>query len=139
MKKNQKVIFAVCCCLCVTILLAGAAGVGEEQKAKISSIIKDLKEKARKSKPVKYEVALPVATAGARGAEVKQSDRFGVIWPNDSITPLTALAENLSHAVEHGERSENVRTQLEDFKKAFPEFAGEKLIKDLAEVIPQPK
>jgi hypothetical protein len=123
----------------VTLSLCGlflmAEEMSTEQKAKIGSMLKDLKEKAKNSKPEKYEVALPVASAGARGAEMKQADRFAVIWPDSGIAPLSALAENLQYGMAHAEKIESLRSQMEEFKKAFPEFADEKLLKDLEAVI----
>ena len=105
------------------------------QKAKLSSLLKGLKIKAKKAEPVKYEVAIPVATAGVRGAEMRSVDRFAVLWPGSSISPLTALAENLQHDTAQGKNTDVLKQQLTDFLKSFPEFKGEKLLKDLVGIL----
>jgi hypothetical protein len=115
-----------------------AQGLSAEQKAKTASVLKELREKAKSSKQEKYEIAIPVASAGVRGAEVRQSGRFAVIWPDGGIVPLTALAENIQHGAAQGEAAAALLSQIEEFKKAFPEFAEEKLLKDLADAISQP-
>jgi len=111
------------------------AGVTDGQKARLNSLFKAVKEKSKSIKPAKYEVTLPVSTAGARGAETRQADRFAVIWPDPEISPLTALAENLRSAAEHGEERGVLKSQLEDFMKVFPEFNDHELLAELNEII----
>ena len=117
----------------------GSEKIDEAQKDKLRDLLKVLKDKARKAKPVKYEVALPVATGGARGAQAKTADRFAVLWPTSSISPLTALAENLDHDAAQGKDAGELREQLTDFLKSFPEFTKERLLKDLTVVLSQPR
>ena len=118
--------------------MAVAQDLGAEQKAKVVSILKDLKKES-KGKRATYEIALPVATAGARGVEIRQADKFAVIWPDAGITPVTALAANLEYAADHAEKADGIRSQIDEFKKAFPEYADNQLLKALAETIPQAK
>ena len=113
------------------------AAVTDGQKARLNSLFKAVKEKSKSIKPAKYEVTLPVSTAGARGAETRQADRFAVIWPDAEISPITALAENLRSAVEQGEEQGPLRAQLEEFKKVFPEFNDHELFEELNEIIKQ--
>ena len=131
--------FIAAICLRSPVLPAASEGTGDDQKTRINSILKDIKERSKNTKPEKYEVTLPVATAGARGTETRQADRFAVIWPDTGISPLTALAENLRSASEKGEKAESLRAQMEDFKKTFPEFINEKLLKELDDVIQKAK
>lgn len=109
-----------------------------EQKAKAAAMLKEMREKAKSAKAEKFEIAIPVATAGVRGAEVRQAGRFAVIWPDAGIAPLTALAENIQQGMAQGDKPEALRSQIEEFRKAFPEFAEEKLLKELADAISQP-
>ncbi|MDD4869250.1 MAG: hypothetical protein PHR77_01725 [Kiritimatiellae bacterium] len=126
-------------CLYTATLPAASEGSGGSQKTKLNTMLKDIMEKSKSIKPAKYEVTLPVATAGARGAETRQADKFAVIWPDPGISPLTALAENMRCAAERGVKTESLRSQLEDFKKTFPEYINEKLLKDLADIIQKTK
>ena len=135
---NKRVVRYVVAGLSLCGALLMAEEMGEQQKAKVSAMLKQIKEKSKTTVPAKYEVALPVASAGARGAEMKQADRFSVIWPDSGIAPLTALAENLQFGVAKGEKVEQLRAQIEDFKKVFPEFADDKLLNDLATLISPP-
>lgn len=122
---------------------AGTARPGEEQsptvtderKDRLNSLFKAVKEKSKAIKPDKYEVTMPVSTAGARGAENRQADRFAVIWPDSEISPITALAENIQNAIERGETRAQLETQLEDFKKVFPEYSNHELLPELADII----
>ena len=111
------------------------ASITDDQKAKLNSLFKAVKEKSKNIKPAKYEVTLPVSTAGARGAEARQADRFAVIWPDAEISPITALAENMRSAVEQGETRGALRAQLDDFKKVFPEFVDNELFQKLGNII----
>ena len=81
--------------LCTFVAADDSKELNKKQKDKLGELLKGLKKKAQDSKPAKYEVALPVATAGARGAHVQVTGHFAVMWPACSISPLTALAENL--------------------------------------------
>ena len=138
MKTRRMFLTVAVLSLCVALPVAFAGDIGAEQKAKVNLIIRNLKDKAQKAKPVKYEVALPVATAGARGAEMKQADRFAVMWPTNGINPLTALAENLRCDIEREITIAELKAQIAEFKKTYPEFAEEKLIKDLEEIFTPP-
>lgn len=126
------------CCLCGGLFLS-AGDMSDDQKNKLNDILRDLKDKAKSSKPAKYEVALPVASAGVRGAEMKQADRFAVVWPDTGISPLTALAANIQHDAEQGEKSEKLLSEVDEFVKTFPEFSGEKLIKELKNLLEKKK
>ena len=138
MKKSFLLLIPVICLYGVT-LPAASEGSGNSQKIKLNSMLKDIMEKSKSLKPAKYEVTLPVATAGARGAETRQADKFSVIWPDPGISTLTALAENMRCAAERGEKTEALRAQLEEFKKVFPDYNNEKLLKDLDDIIQKAK
>ena len=141
MKKILLLALVPAVCLYTSILPAATEGQAGQssQKTKINSMLKNIMEKSKNIKPAKYEVTLPVATAGARGAETRQADKFAVIWPDPGISPLTALAENMRHAAEHGEKTESLHSQLDNFKKVFPEFVNEQLLKELDDVVQKAK
>lgn len=136
MKKHMIVLFIA------AFYLLGLAfpGIAEDtkmsdsQKAKINAMLKTVKDKSKNIKPAKYEVTLPVSAAGARGAETRQADRFAVIWPDVAISPLTALAENMRNSVDRGEKGDILRAQLDEFKKTFPEYNNDQLLKDLEDI-----
>jgi hypothetical protein len=109
--------------------------VKDERKDRLNSLFKAVKEKSKAIKPDKYEVTMPVSTAGARGAETRQADRFAVIWPDADISPLTALVENIQNGVERGATKAELEAQLEDFKKVFPEYSDHELLHELADII----
>jgi len=111
--------------------------VTEGQKARLNSLFKAVKEKSKGIKPAKYEVSLPVSTAGARGTETRQQNRFAVIWPDPEISPITALVENMKSAAEQGGTQEDLKAQLENFIKVFPEFKDHELLNDLNDIIKQ--
>ncbi len=110
-------------------------GSNETSKNRLNSLFKALKEKSKDIKPTKYEITLPVSTAGARGAETRQADRFSVIWPDTGISPITALTENIKNGVEQGEKKASLQAQLENFKKVFPEFRDHPFLHELADII----
>lgn len=112
-----------------------AAPAQDEQKNRLHNLFKAVKEKSRAIKPAKYEVTLPVSTAGARGAETRQADRFAVIWPDTEISPLTALVENIENAVAAGQEKSAIAAQLDEFKKVFPEYNDHELLTELAGII----
>ncbi len=114
---------------------AQETAVQDEQKTRLNNLFKAVKEKSKAIKPAKYEVTLPVSTAGARGAETRQADRFAVIWPDGDISPITALVENIESGVEQGEDKTSLEAQLEEFKKVFPEYSDHELLLELADII----
>lgn len=114
---------------------ARETAVQDQRKDRLDSLFKAVKEKSKAIKPDKYEVTTPVSTAGARGAESRQADRFAVLWPDSDISPITALVENVQKAIELGEKKASIEAQLEEFKKVFPEYSDHELLKELADII----
>ena len=125
----------------IAALLAGAhlaaaqepaPAVSAEHKEKLKSLLGDLKTKAAAARPAEREVTLPVASAGARGAEFRSASPFAPLWPEGAyISPLTALSLNLeASAAKHSESSAMER-QLAEFMDAFHEFKDEQLLRDL--------
>ena len=107
------------------------ASLTDGQIASLNSLFKAVKEKSKDIKPAKYEVTLPVAAAGARGAETRHQDRFAVIWPDSEISPITALVENMLSTAEQGGNQDDLKKQLKNFIKVFPEFKDHELLNDL--------
>ena len=113
-----------------------APRIDGQQKDKLKALLGNLKTKGTATRKTRHEVSLPVASAGARGAEVRGAARFSVLWPEGAnISPLTALSVNLeSTAAADGELTD-MQHQLTDFMEVFPEFKEEPLLKDLGIIL----
>ena len=73
--------------------------VTKEQKATLRNLLKDIKAKGNKTRKSAREVSVPVASAGARGSEIRSAGRFAILWPEDAhVSPLTALSVNIEHS-----------------------------------------
>ena len=131
---------AVFCTHC-TVLMADESKTEEaktDKKARaqnLQDLLKSLKMKGAKAKPVKHEVAVPVASAGVRAAGAKDSKRFEVVWPDKKISPLTALAMNLSNSAAQGKSKTEMKKQIGEFLENFPEHKGDPLLKDLTDLL----
>ncbi|MDP6525210.1 MAG: hypothetical protein QGI24_08085 [Kiritimatiellia bacterium] len=114
----------------------GEPKVDKAQKEKLAAILTGLKVKAAKARPQGHTVSLPVASAGARGAEIRTSNRFAVLWPRDShICPLLAISENVSAAAKKTDDLSSLRGQLRNFIEVYPEYKDEQLLADLDAVL----
>lgn len=108
-----------------------AAAGAKTRSQNLQDLLNSLKVKGANAKPVKHEVAVPVASAGVRGAEVKAGNRFAVLWPDEKISPLTALAMNLSNSAAQGKDKAAMGKQISDFQDNFPEHKDDPLLGDL--------
>lgn len=114
----------------------GEPKVDVTQKEKLAAILTGLKVKAAKAKPRGHTVSVPVASAGARGTEIRTSNRFAVLWPRDShICPLLAISENVSAAAKKTDDLSSLRGQLRQFIEIYPEYKDEQLLADLDAVL----
>jgi hypothetical protein len=140
---NRSLILLVTAVLCGGVLAAEAGSKDKKmtrsQKNKLSSILIGLKVKASKAKPTRHEVSVPVASAGARGARLRQGNRFAVLWPVDHISPLTALSENLQDDLKKGKSAEEMEKQVAAFQDTYPEFSDEQLMRDLKSAVEKAK
>ena len=107
--------------------------------AKLHELLTELKVKSADAKPQKHEVALPVASAGARAAQTRSVNRFAVLWPVESISPLHALAHNMNATYARSRDFKEIKRQLIRFVEGFPEFQDERLLKALRELSADPE
>ena len=113
---------------------SGGTKLDTARQAKLNALLKGLKKKAE-STPTSatHDVDLPVATAGVRAGQAPvDGSRFAVIWPGRPISPLTALAENLQYDVGEGRSAGRLKQDVDEFRRTFPEFEDESLIKDVS-------
>jgi len=127
-------------CTPATHLLAedskeGEAKAGKARNQNLQDLLKSLKIKGSKAKTVKHEVAVPVASAGVRAREADKTKRFAVVWPDKKISPLTALAMNLSNAAAQGKPKKEMKKEIREFLENFPEHKGDPLLKDLTDLL----
>ena len=132
MKRIVMLVVAAGFCQYAAAQGAAPQRIDSTQKEKLGKILAALKVKASESRPAKHTVSLPVASAGARGADMRVASPFSVVWPAGAhISPLTALSENLDSGAAQGEAVTGLREQVQHFREAFPEFSAEPLLKDL--------
>jgi len=113
-------------------LCIGGPKIDVAGKKKLAAILTGLNMKAAKSKPARQEVSLPVASAGARGAQVRVANRFAVLWPSGShISPLLAISKNVAAQAEQTDDLSVLREHLHNFIEVYPEYKDEQLLKDL--------
>lgn len=133
MKYGLYVLMAAC--LLGSVLSAEADKLNDNQKRKLSSLIKDIRKKQETARPIKYEVTLPVSAAGVRGAQSKDGSKFDILWPESTITPLVALVNNIQADIDSGADVNVLREQLNDFMKVFPSYNREQSLQNLAEIL----
>jgi len=109
------------------------------RKDKLYALLTELKVKSANAQPEKHEVSLPVASAGARGSQTRSVNRFAVLWPVGSISPMTALANNIDAAYGKDKSFPELKRQLITFVESFPEFQDERLLKALHKLAEQPE
>lgn len=130
-------------CIHGTALLADDAKDDKTEKTQtgkagtqsLQDLLKSLKMKGDKAKTVKHEVAVPVASAGVRASGAKTAQPFAVVWPGKKISPLTALAMNLSNAAAQGREKADMKKQIAEFLENFPEHKDDPLLKDLTALL----
>jgi hypothetical protein len=104
-----------------------------KEKMALRSLLDSLKTKGETTRKTRHILSLPVASAGARGAEIRTASRFALLWPDGAhISPLTALSVNLEATAAGGKAGPGMREQLSDFVEVFPEFRKEPLLEDLS-------
>jgi hypothetical protein len=117
------------------LCLAGDDKISSKQKKKLTSLLKSIEKKGKETKPRKHEIAVPVATAGVRGAQAKKDSQFAVVWPGLEISPLFALAKNLKYDAENAATAKALKEQVDEFLRTFPEFANDPLLKDTLKIL----
>ena len=135
MKRYTLVISALIAILIVVGTGQAKEEITSKQKKKLSSLLHSIETRAKQKKPRKHEIAVPVATAGVRGAAAEQSNQFAVVWPGLDISPLSALAENLKHDSSDEASAKDLKAQVEDFLTTFPEFKDEPLLKEVLQAL----
>ncbi|MBL7077181.1 MAG: hypothetical protein ISS31_06905 [Kiritimatiellae bacterium] len=131
---KTRIIVAVMMALCLQVVAAEKPAIRpkSKQKAALKTLLDSLKTKGKQTRKTRHILSLPVASAGARGGEVRTANRFALLWPEGShISPLTALSVNLEAAGGGSTAGADMRTQLTDFVEVFPEFRKEPLLEDL--------
>ena len=105
------------------------------QKAELLKLLTSLKVKAAEAKEKKDDVAIPVATAGARGSQVAKGSRFAPKWPDSQVSPLHALSQNIQKSLEKGDAWTAMKLQMLDFVDSYPEYKDEPLLKELEKLL----
>jgi len=132
MKIRIMIVIMLALCLQVVAAEPQVKKTQSKQKVALKSLLNSLKTKGKKTRKTRHILSLPVASAGARGAEIRTANRFALLWPDGAhISPLTALSVNLEATAIDKQSAPGMRKQLSDFVEVFPEFKQEPLLEDL--------
>ena len=103
------------------------------ENKQLFDILSRFKLQSNTLKRTTYDVSIPAAAAGIRGAGIKNGNRFSPIWPKSDILPLEALSRVLKQAHAHGESWTNLNKILIDFSENYAEFKENKSYKELSD------